>query len=116
MKIATRLALGFGTVLALLATGLLTGLNSLRQLNAQTEVITQREAVKIAHFNRANELAYINAILAIQATVVDSRDEQIRLFDKIAANRVAFLKHIDETEPLIITERGRELLPAARAA
>ncbi len=114
MKIATRLALGFGIVLVLLATGFLTGLNALRQLNRQTQIITQREAVKISHLNSANELAYTNAILAIQATVVDSREEQVRLFDKIAANRVGFLKHIDETEPLIITERGRELMTQIR--
>jgi methyl-accepting chemotaxis protein len=114
MKIATRLALGFGIVLALLATGFLTGLNALRQLNAQTQIITQREAVKISHFNRANELAYINAILAIQATVVNSREEQVRLFDMIAANRVAFIKHIDDSEPLVITEKGRELMAQIR--
>jgi methyl-accepting chemotaxis protein len=114
MKIATRLALGFGIVLVLLTTGFLTGLNALRQLNQQTRIITQRESVKITQLNRANEIASVNAILAIQATVVDSHDEQVRIFDQIAKNREAFLKNIDATEPLVVTEKGRELMGQIR--
>jgi methyl-accepting chemotaxis protein len=114
MKIATRLALGFGIVLVLLATGFLTGLNALRQFNSQTEIITQREAVKIDHLNSANELAYANALLALKATLLSEQSEQVRAFDEIAQNREKFLKHIDQTEPLLVTEKGRQLMAEVR--
>ncbi len=114
MKIATRLALGFGIVLALLATGFLTGLNALRQLNQQTKVITQREAVKISNLNNANELAYMNGLLALKATVLTEPAEQVRAFDEIAQNREKFFKFIDQTEPLLVTERGKQLMAEMR--
>jgi methyl-accepting chemotaxis protein len=114
MKIATKLALGFGLVLALLAVGFLLGLNALRQFNAQTEIITQREAVKIGHLNSADAIAYANAILALKATLLTDPAAQVHAFDEIAVNREKFLKHIDQAEPLLATEKGRQLMVEIR--
>ena len=114
MKIATRLALGFGIVIVLLAVGFLIRLNALRQLDDQTNIITQREAVKISCLNSANELAYANAILALKATLLTAEAEQVRAFDEIAQNREKFLKYIDQVEPLLETEKGRQLMAEIR--
>ena len=116
MKIAFKLALGFGLVLALLAAGFLIGLTALRQFNDQTQIITQREAVKVRLLNDANDQDYRNAILALKAGLLTTPADQARAFDEIAVNREQFFKQLDAAAPLIVTEKGRQLMVDIRAA
>jgi|GEM_PF-5544189 len=57
MKIATRLSLGFGVVLALLLAISLTGFNALRTYNQEVDTVLNRENVKTANISIINDAA-----------------------------------------------------------
>jgi methyl-accepting chemotaxis protein len=109
MKIATRLSLGFGVVLALLLAVSLTGYNALRSYNQEVDTVLNRENVKTANIAIINDSASDSMNLTLKALLVATPEAQNKIFEEMTATRDAFNKAMEVFESLTYTEKGRML-------
>ena len=110
MKIATRLALGFGIVLALLLAVSITGYNALSSYNQEVEIVLNREVVKNELINTVSECAGDSMIHTLKAISITDPALANKIGEDMTATREEFNKALAGFEALIYTENGRKLL------
>ena len=110
MKVATRLALGFGVVIALLLA--LAGLSITRMaaLNDGTSLIVQDRVPKTLMAKDLVALSIDNGRKARALVLATSDAEYSDLKSKMAANSASASKMMETLEKTISTEKGRALL------
>lgn len=114
MKIATKLSLGFGIVLALMLTVSLTGFSALRTYNQEVDTVLNRENVKTANMQIVNEAAGDSMNLTLKALLVSTPEAWNKIFAEMDATRETFNKAMEKFESLTYTEKGKLLTAEAK--
>ena len=115
MRIATRLALGFGIVLVLLVAQSLISMQRMAEMNDQTRSIVQDRYVKIKMASQLVQLSLDNGRLVRNVLLSTSETEAARYKEQIVANRAKNTELYDQLDKLVNTEKGKALLKEAVA-
>jgi len=115
MKIGIRLGLGFGLVLLLLIVLGLMGINGMGKINRGLEHITTDNYSKI---KLANDIdAKIgNLIEAIELMLLKDQAGRVEAKQDIDKFRVEYKESMDKLEKLVTTDKGKELIAAAKTS
>ena len=110
MRVATRLALGFGIVLVMLVAQSLISLNKMRDMNDQTVLITDDRHVKTKLASEAIQGTLDNGRLVRSILLAVDEAEAQSAKDAIAANRAANTETLNQIEKMIGSDKGRALM------
>ena len=115
MRVASKLALGFGILTAMLVVVILVGIVNMAKIdNASTEIVDDRyPKVRNAMHMQRNTLD-VGRLMRNLLLASDQTQRQ-RSLDGIQAARESNNKILDALDPVISTPRGRELLDAVHA-
>ena len=110
MKVATRLALGFGIVLALLLIQSVITLQRMEAMNVQTKIITDDRYVKVMLAQNMIQSTLDNGRM-VRNIVLATTDAEIEQHKQtIEKNRAANAESVASLDKIINTETGRALL------
>lgn len=110
MRVATRLALGFGTVLVLLVAQSLASLNKMHDMNAQTVLITEDRYVKAKHAAEIIQGTIDNGRLVRNVLLATSESEANGYKEAIATNLTRNSELYGQIEKLIGSDKGKALM------
>lgn len=110
MRIATRLALGFGIVLVLLVAQSLASLNKMRDMNEQTVLITADRYVKVKHAADIIQNTIDNGRLVRNVLLAANESEINGYKEAIGANLARNTELYAQIEKLIGSDKGRALM------
>jgi methyl-accepting chemotaxis protein len=113
MKVATRLALGFGIVLLLLIVESVLSLQNMAAINEQTRLITEDRYVKIRLSNDIIESVLDNGSHMRSALLATTQAETDDYLQRAAAGFAANSENFAQLDKVVNTEKGRELLNQA---
>ncbi|WP_229414823.1 methyl-accepting chemotaxis protein [Massilia aurea] len=113
MRVATRLALGFGIVLVLLVAQSLASLNNMQKMNEQTVLITEDRYVKTKLAAEAIEGTLDNGRLVRNVLLATTEAEAEGYKETIAANRTRNNEIYEQLDKLITTDKGKALMKDA---
>ncbi|HEY9898709.1 MAG TPA: methyl-accepting chemotaxis protein [Pantanalinema sp.] len=115
-KIGTRLALGFGSVLALMLVIIVTGLMGLAAANQALDKIANVDWIKSKLANEVIILADDSSRANLEMTLVTSPAELRARMDRIQANRGEIGSRLEELEKLIYAPKGKALMAKIQQA
>jgi methyl-accepting chemotaxis protein len=109
MKVGTRLALGFGLVLALMAGVAGLGIYNMQHIHAQLEKVVQLNVAKLVHVQDMSESVHV--VARVSRTIVLLSDEAAiqRELTKIQAARAQYDKAQAALDALPATEEGKAI-------
>jgi methyl-accepting chemotaxis protein len=109
MKVGTRLALGFGLVLALMAGVSGLGIYNMQRIHARLEKVVQLNVAKLTHVQDMSEAVHI--VSRVTRTIVLLSDEAAmqRELPKIEAARASYDKAQAALDALPATAEGKEI-------
>ncbi|MDY0975964.1 methyl-accepting chemotaxis protein [Massilia sp. CFBP9012] len=110
MRVATRLALGFGIVLVMLIAQSIISLNKMQEMNEQTVLITEDRYVKAKLAASAIQSTLDNGRLVRSVLLAVDEAEAERYKETIAANRATNTELFEQIEKMIGSEKGRALM------
>jgi methyl-accepting chemotaxis protein len=115
MKIGKRLGLGFGLVLLLLVVLGLMGINGMEKINGNLERIVKVNYSKIKLANDIN--AKIGSLIEnIELMLLKDEAGRIESKQSIDRSREEYKELMDKLEKLETTDKGKELIAAAKAS
>src|SRR6185437_12430933 len=103
MKVATRLGLGFGIVIALLLIMSIVSLTRLANLNGNLKQITQRNYPQVVLASEAIELSLENDKLLRSIVLYDDASQRAEMKSQIQANRNQITADLDQLAKQIDT-------------
>ena len=115
MKVGTRLALGFGLVLALMAgiSGL--GIYNMQRIHAQLEKVVQLNVAKLTHVQDMSEAVHVVARVTRSIVLLSDEAAMQRELPKLQAARAQYDKAQAALEALPASEEGRAIRARIRA-
>ena len=115
-RIGTRLALGFGVLIAMMLTMVVVGLLQLSSLLETNRQIIEREWVKADAANTLSSIAQANARRTIEIYFADTDAQRAQKRAEILAGREAFVQAFKTLQELVRRDDGKQLLGEAEAA
>ena len=115
-RIGTRLALGFGVLIAMMLTMVVVGLLQLSSLLETNRQIIEREWVKAEAANTLSSIAQANARRTIEIYFADTDAQRAQKRAEIVAGREAFVQAFKTLQELVRRDDGKQLLGEAEAA
>ena len=116
LKISTRLALGFGLLIATMFTMVVVGLLQLGSLLEANRQIIEREWVKAEAANTLSSIAQANARRTIEIYFAETEAQRAQKRAEILAGREAFVQAFKTLQELVRRDDGKQLLGEAEAA
>ncbi|RJF92256.1 methyl-accepting chemotaxis protein [Noviherbaspirillum saxi] len=114
LKVGTRLAIGFGLVLSMMAMLSIAGIAYLAQIDSVTTRIITKEWVKADAAGTLNAMTRENARLTLQLFIAPDRPAQQQIHAQINANKAIIDKALEALERTIYMEQGKHLLENIR--
>jgi methyl-accepting chemotaxis protein len=115
MRVASKLALGFGIVIAMLVAVILTGITSMAKINdATTEVVDDRYPKVRSSMEMQRNTLNVGRLMRNMLLNEDAVQRQKSL-DGIEAARASNNKILDTLDPVVKTPRGRQVLDLIHA-
>ena len=115
-RIGTRLALGFGVLIAMMLTMVVVGLLQLSSLLEANRLIIEREWVKAEAANTLSSIAQANARRTIEIHFAETEAQRAQKRAEILAGREAFVQAFKTLQELVRRDDGKQLLGEAEAA
>ncbi|MFO1211317.1 MAG: methyl-accepting chemotaxis protein [Paenacidovorax caeni] len=115
-RIGTRLALGFGVLIAMMLTMVVVGLLQLSSLLEANRQIIEREWVKAEASNTLSSIAQANARRTIEIYFAETEAQRAQKRAEILAGREAFVQAFKTLQELVRRDDGKQLLGEAEAA
>jgi methyl-accepting chemotaxis protein len=116
MKVATRLGMGFGTVVVLLLVLSVVSVSRLAMLNDGTKLIMEDRYPKVVLSNEVIRLALDNG-RQLRSMLLSTSDEEHEKFKRIVeGNHPKAVEDLAKLEKLIDTEKGKEILKTVKDA
>ena len=115
MKVGTRLALGFGLVLALMAGVSGLGIYNMHRIHAQLEKVVQLNVAKLTYIQDMSEAVHIVARVTRTMVLLSDEAAMQRELPKIQAARAQYDKAQAALEALPATEEGKAIRSRIRA-
>ena len=115
-RIGTRLALGFGVLIAMMLTMVVVGLLQLSSLLETNRLIIEREWVKAEAANTLSSIAQANARRTIEIYFAETEAQRAQKRAEILAGREAFVQAFKTLQELVRRDDGKQLLGEAEAA
>ena len=115
-RIGTRLALGFGVLIAMMLTMVVVGLLQLSSLLETNRQIIEREWVKADAANTLSSIAQANARRTIEIYFAETEAQRAQKRAEILAGREAFVQAFKTLQELVRRDDGKQLLGEAEAA
>ena len=115
-RIGTRLALGFGVLIAMMLTMVVVGLLQLSSLLEANRLIIEREWVKADAANTLSSIAQANARRTIEIYFAETEAQRAQKRAEILAGREAFVQAFKTLQELVRRDDGKQLLGEAEAA
>ena len=116
LKVATRLALGFGTALLFMIAVAILGVVDLAVLNGLTEKIVTDDWSKIKLISEALDNTRGSMARVFQITVTADKEQAAKAYERFSANQKKFTDSLDQVTALIRRAEAKELLDNAKAA
>jgi methyl-accepting chemotaxis protein len=114
MKIATKLATGFGLVLTLLAAGFIVGFSNLSSLNKILDTTIEKDWVKVQNAFGAQLDQTQNAVLLFQLCAESDPAKRAQINKDIDLQRTEISTKLDQLDNLIYTPDGKRLVSEIR--
>src|SRR5689334_12806690 len=115
MKVGTRLALGFGLVLALMAGVSGLGIYNMQRIHARLEKVVQLNVAKLTYVQDMSESVHIVARVIRTIVLLSDEAAMQRELPKIQAARDTYDKARLALEALPATEEGKAIRARIRA-
>ena len=115
-RIGTRLALGFGVLIAMMLTMVVVGLLQLSSLLETNRQIIEREWVKADAANTLSSIAQANARRTIEIYFADTDAQRAQKRAEIVGGRETFVQAFKTLQELVRRDDGKQLLGEAEAA
>jgi methyl-accepting chemotaxis protein len=115
-RIGTRLALGFGVLIAMMLTMVVVGLLQLSSLLEANRLIIEREWVKAEAANTLSSIAQANARRTIEIYFADTDAQRAQKRAEIVAGRETFVQAFKTLQELVYKDEGKQYLNEAEAA
>ncbi len=115
-RIGTRLALGFGVLIAMMLTMVVVGLLQLGSLLETNRQIIEREWVKAEASNTLSSIAQANARRTIEIYFAETDAQRAQKRAEILAGRETFVQAFKTLQELVYKDEGKQLLNEAEAA
>jgi len=115
-RIGTRLALGFGVLIAMMLTMVVVGLLQLSSLLETNRQIIEREWVKADAANTLSSIAQANARRTIEIYFADTDAQRAQKRAEIVAGRETFVQAFKTLQELVYKDEGKQYLSEAEAA
>jgi len=115
-RIGTRLALGFGVLIAMMLTMVVVGLLQLSSLLETNRQIIEREWVKAEASNTLSSIAQANARRTIEIYFAETDAQRAQKRAEILAGRETFVQAFKTLQELVYKDEGKQLLNEAEAA
>lgn len=109
MKVAVRLAIGFGAVVVLLLALSAVSLTSMAALNHDVSLLMDDRYPKVMLANEAATLTIDNGRLVRSMMLATSNEERERYKATAEANRVKVAEALARLDKLVASDKGREL-------
>ncbi len=109
LSLSVRLGAGFGLVVALKVLITAIAVLQLREINAITAEIVQRDFPKVVVANQAIDLINITARAIRNALLVQSAEEQQKELDRLLEARRKTGEFLAELDKMLVTEEGKRL-------
>jgi len=116
MRIGTRLGLGFGLVLLLLAVMSVVGIASLRSIGETNRRVVEKDWVKAHAAHIINATTRSNARRHLELLLITDKEQMARLRADIKTNKEAIDQALLTLDRLVYLPRGKELLGKVRQA
>jgi methyl-accepting chemotaxis protein len=114
MKIATKLATGFGLVLILLAAGFIVGFGNLASLNTIIDRTVSKDWVKVQNAFGAELDQTQNAVLLFQICLEPDAAKRARIEKDLDVQRAQVARELDLLESLLYTPEGKKIMGEIR--
>ena len=115
-RIGTRLALGFGLLIAMMLTMVVVGLLQLSSLLETNRLIIEREWVKAEAANTLSSIAQANTRRTIEIYFAETDAQRAQKRAEILAGRETFVRAFKTLQELVYKDEGKQLLNEAEAA
>ncbi|WP_342119285.1 methyl-accepting chemotaxis protein [Pseudoduganella sp. OTU4001] len=115
MKVGTRLALGFGLVLALMAGVSGLGIYNMQRIHAQLEKVVQLNVAKLTHVQDMSEAVHIVARVTRSVVLLSDDAAMQRELPKLRAAREQYNRAQAALEALPASEEGKAIRARIRA-
>jgi methyl-accepting chemotaxis protein len=116
MKIGTRLGLGFGAVLLLLAAIAITGIKELSVINEITSRITTKDWKKTVIANEIIDLVNDQARANFELLLLTDKAANAKVLERIDSNKQVIGAKLDEIEPMLYLPAGKAKFAEIREA
>ncbi|MBN9366366.1 MAG: HAMP domain-containing protein [Comamonadaceae bacterium] len=115
-RIGTRLALGFGVLIAMMLAMVVVGLLQLGSLLETNRQIIEREWVKAEASNTLSSIAQANARRTIEIYFAETGAQRAQKRAEILAGRETFVQAFKTLQELVYKDEGKQFLSEAEAA
>ncbi|UJB65680.1 HAMP domain-containing protein [Acidovorax sp. YS12] len=115
-RIGTRLALGFGVLIAMMLAMVVVGLLQLGSLLETNRQIIEREWVKAEASNTLSSIAQANARRTIEIYFAETDAQRAQKRAEILAGRETFVQAFKTLQELVYKDEGKQFLSEAEAA
>ena len=115
-RIGTRLALGFGVLIAMMLTMVVVGLLQLSSLLETNRQIIEREWVKAEAANTLSSIAQANARRTIEIYFADTDAQRAQKRAEIVGGRETFVQAFKTLQELVYKDEDKQYLSEAEAA
>ena len=115
-RIGTRLALGFGVLIAMMLAMVVVGLLQLSSLLETNRQIIEREWVKAEASNTLSSIAQANARRTIEIYFAETDAQRAQKRAEILAGRETFVQAFKTLQELVYKDEGKQFLSEAEAA
>src|SRR5690606_15757418 len=115
MKVGTRLGLGFGVVLVLLAAIALLGISRMNMLNQSIDELALNRFPKTVWANNVINALNLNARSLRNALLLSDAEAQNKELERVAEAQVIITENLKRLEQTIDTEEGAKVLETVRS-
>ncbi|HWV08836.1 MAG TPA: methyl-accepting chemotaxis protein, partial [Pseudomonas sp.] len=116
LRVATKLGLGFGVVIAMLVMVILIGIFNMSSINDASDLIVDDRYPKVQAATAMSQLSMDNGRMVRNMLLVDNAEDRRRSWETLQKNLTGIAEQFNQLEKTVLVGRGRELLNSVGTA
>ncbi|MGE8500365.1 MAG: methyl-accepting chemotaxis protein [Pseudomonas sp.] len=116
LRVATKLGLGFGVVIAMLVMVILIGIFNMSSINDASDLIVDDRYPKVQAATSISQLSMDNGRMVRNILLVNSDEDRRRSWETLQKNLAGMSELFNQLDKTVLVGRGREMLNAVGTA